>query len=421
MSIITLSFLSIYRGAGTEDVDRELFKVTVIYSYAFSLIFVGFMQLVVTRYLADQYYDERVDITLQTFMTCAIMLLSLGTFLAWIILYFFEISIIHKYCALTLFLIVTMIWLCMIFLSAIKDYHGLAWAFIGGCMFSIVAAIPLGRYWGTEGYLIGYNIGQALILFWQLSRMLVEFPPSKLWNWEFFEYFKRYWDLAANGLIFNIAIWADKFIFWMAPHSRLIVNHYYTHDYYEAPMFFAYLTIVPTLAMFLMKIETVFYEHYRRYYTKVVQKKCLKRILEEKFLMVSALKESIREIFIIQGTISVLCLIFAPNLIIFIGMNPLQIPTFRIMVVGSFLNVLLASAVVILFYFDQRRLVLAISSIFCITNIIFSYITILLDFKFWGYGYATSCFISLIVAFYLLDRRLKDLEYITFTKQQIVP
>ena len=54
MSIICLAVLGMYRGSGLVGVrEHEIFRATVIYTYAFSLIFVGLVQLVVTRYLAD--------------------------------------------------------------------------------------------------------------------------------------------------------------------------------------------------------------------------------------------------------------------------------------------------------------------------------------------------------------------------------
>lgn len=86
-------------------------------------------------------------------------------------------------------------------------------------------------------------------------------------------YFLKYWELALIGMLFNLAIWVDKIMFWFAPDSRMVVPYLRTHDMYEGPIFFAYLTIVPTLAIFLVKIETKFYEHYHDYFAKIISKK----------------------------------------------------------------------------------------------------------------------------------------------------
>jgi len=267
---------------------------------------------------------------------------------------------------------------------------------------------------------MGYLLGQALTFFWLLARLLKEFPASGLWDWGLMGYFRKYWDLMCIGFIFNLAIWVDKFVFWMAPGSRMIVPWFRTNDLYEAPVFFSYITIVPTLAMFLINIETRFYEHYVEYYGKIMGKWDMRSILGEKDKMIEALKESMRDVFAIQGAITVLCLIFAQELAKAAGLNPLQVPLFRIALVGSLLQVLLALNIIVLFYFDLRRSVLAVSSVFLISNGGLSYLTTRMGFQFYGYGYMYACLISLVLAFCILQGKMRDLEYITFAGQPVV-
>ena len=421
MAIICLAVLGVYRGSGLVGVrEHEIFRATVIYTYAFSLIFVGLVQLVVTRYLADKFYEKETRMTLATFLTCTILLFVFGTVLSALFYGYFEISLVHKFSAVVLFLVVDMIWLSMIFLSAVKDYNSIVYAFAGGSVLSIFAAMQLGKLVGSEGYVVGYTLGQALIFFWLLGRLLKEFPAGGLWDSDFMAYFKKFWDLMCIGFAFNLAIWVDKIVFWLAPDSRMIVPWFRTNDLYEGPVFFAYITIVPTLALFLLKIETVFYEHYRSYYGKVIGKWDMANILKEKDLMIRALKESLREVLIIQGATTLLCLFFAPELVKMAKMTPLQVPVFRIALIGSFLQVLLALNIIILFYFDLRKTVLAVTMVFIVSNAGLSYITTLLGVQFYGYGFTYACLVSLLFSFYLLNGKVRDLEYITFAGQPVL-
>ena len=420
MSIICLAILGMYHGSGHGLIEHEIFRSTVIYTYAFSLVLVGIVQLVATRYLADRFYEKNIQIALSTFLTCSVLLLFFAALFSTLCYSFFHISFLHKFCGVVLFMIVDMIWLSMIFLSAIKDYNSIVYAFAGGSLLSIIAGFRLGRYLGTEGYVMGYLLGQALTFFWLLARLLKEFPASGLWDWGLMGYFRKYWDLMCIGFIFNLAIWADKFVFWVAPGSRMIVPWFRTNDLYEAPVFFSYITIVPTLAMFLINIETRFYEHYVEYYGKIMGKWDMRSILGEKDKMIEALKESMRDVFAIQGAITVLCLIFAQELAKAAGLNPLQVPLFRIALVGSLLQVLLALNIIVLFYFDLRRSVLVVSSVFLISNAGLSYLTTRMGFQFYGYGYMYACLISLVLAFCILQGKMRDLEYITFAGQPVV-
>jgi uncharacterized membrane protein len=217
-----------------------------------------------------------------------------------------------------------------------------------------------------------------------------------------------------------MAIWADKIVFWMAPDSRMIVPYFRTHDLYEAPIFFAYLSIIPTLAIFLLKIETRFYLHYHDYYAKIMAKQSLEKILQEKEAMVRMLKESLREVFVIQGGLTCTCLALAPGAAELIGLSPLQIPLLRIGLVGAFLQALLSMVIIVLFYFDRRKMVLAVTGVFLFSNIGLSWLSTQLGIQFYGYGYCYSCLISLLFSTYLVDRCIKDLEYITFAKQPLI-
>jgi len=259
MSIICLGLLGIYRGSGLANLEHEIFRSTVVYSYAFTLVFVGTIQLATTRYLADRFYENDISRILATFFTCLLISYVCGSSFTIFCYSFFELSLLHKFCGVVLFLVISTIWICMIFLSAIKDYNSIIFAFASGSLVSVIAAIQLGTRMGTEGYLLGYLLGQALIMFWLMAKMLVEFPAIGLWNRDLLLFFRKFWDLVLIGFIFNLAIWVDKFIFWLAPDSRLIVSYFRTHDFYEGPVFFSYITIVPTLVLLLLKLETRFF------------------------------------------------------------------------------------------------------------------------------------------------------------------
>ncbi|WP_027722078.1 exopolysaccharide Pel transporter PelG [Maridesulfovibrio zosterae] len=419
MSVLCLAVLGLYSYSGFSQFDQDIFRTTIVYVYAFTLIYVGYIQLVVTRYLADKFYMKEEKITLTAFFTSSVIVLVAGTIIGAGGIYFFELSITYKIIAVVLFLIVAMIWLAMIFLSAVKDFRSIVQAFAVGTSVSVGGAFFFYPLMGLDGYLLGYTIGQAVIFFWLLARLLAEFPAVKVWDSSMLTYFIKYWELALIGMLYNLAIWVDKIMFWFAPDSRMIVPYLRTHDMYEGPIFFAYLTIVPTLAIFLVKIETKFYEHYHNYFAKIVSKKDLLSILEEKKGMVRMLRESLREVLIVQGSLTLLCLFMASDFIDIVGLSPLQRPLLQIALVGSLMQVMLSVAVIILFYFDLRKEVLAVTLVFLLSNAGLTYLTMQLGFTFYGFGYCYSCLISLMFAYYLVSKSVRDLEYLTFSSQSV--
>lgn len=419
MSVLCLAVLGLYSYSGFSRLEQDIFRTTIIYVYAFTLIYVGFVQLVVTRYLADKFYLGEERVTLTTFCCSSVVVLVIGTVIGVGAICFFELTLIYKVIAVQLFLIVALIWLSMIFLSAIKDFRSIVQAFAVGTSISVAGAMLLYPYLGLTGYLLGYTAGQAVIFFMLLARLLAEFPAGPVWDSQMLGYFIKYWDLALIGMLFNLAIWVDKILFWFAPDSRMIVPYLRTHDLYEGPIFFAYLTIVPTLAIFLIKTETRFYEHYHDYFAKIISKKEMTSILKEKTGMIDMLRESLREILIVQGSLTLLCLFMASDFIRLVGLSPLQRPLLQVALVGALLQVLLSVAVIILFYFDLRKKVLLVTLTFLISNAGLTLLSMKLGFAFYGYGYCYSCLISLMMAFYLVSRSIDDLEYITFSSQPV--
>jgi uncharacterized membrane protein len=419
MSVGCLALLGIYRVPGFDDHAHEVFRATVTYTYAFSLIYVGICQFVVTRFLADRLFADDEQAVISTFITCSAPVMAGGLLLSGGFYYFSPLSLYYKLTGAILFVIVCMIWIGMIFISAVKNYRSVLYAFTAGILTSFFAAFLMGERYGLTGYLAGYTLGQGVIFFWLLERILVEFPPSDTWNNDLKGYFRKYWDLGVIGFVYNLAIWIDKFVFWLAPDSRLIVGSFVTHDIYEAPVFYAYLTIVPTMAIFLIQIETDFYTHYRGYYSKVTGKAPLQLIVAEKEKMALMMRRAVRNILIVQGTVTVLALIFVEQLGAIAGLSPLQIPVLRISLVGALLLVLLSIMVIILLYFDLRQRVLSTVMVFLLSNGLLSWLTVQFGFQLYGYGFTYACLISLLWGYFLLNNAMKDLEYITFSRQPV--
>lgn len=200
----------------------------------------------------------------------------------------------------------------------------------------------------------------------------------------------------AAGFIFNLAIWIDKFIFWAAPDARVIMKVFITHELYEPAVFYSYLTIVPVLAIFLIRLETEFYDHYRSYYERVTGKAPLAAIVAEKEKMADRILRSIRDVFVAQGGVTFLCLFFAPELCRAGGLTPLHIPLLRVSLIGSFLMALFTIAVIVLYYFDLRRRVLLAVTILLVLNTLLSFFTTVLGIQYYGYGFNLPMLIFLL-------------------------
>ncbi|MCH7589703.1 hypothetical protein IIB34_01550 [PVC group bacterium] len=100
-------------------------------------------------------------------------------------------------------------------------------------------------------------------------------------------------------------------------------------------------------------------------------------------------------------------------------LQSVQVPIFRITLLGAFLHSLLLIVIIMILYFDFQKLALAVTIMFVVTNGLFTYVTHMSEISFLGYGYFFSALLTLAVSFYALDYRVGRLEYLTFATRPL--
>jgi uncharacterized membrane protein len=323
--------------------------------------------------------------------------------------------------ATVLYIAVSCIWLASIFLSASENYNLITLLFLAGSVVSFAAALLFGQYWGLTGFLNGYTLGQAAIFFSFSYVVFSEFGLPTHFHFDFFGYCRKYYELILIGVLYYVAIWADKFIFWFSETGTQVQGLFYNFVEYDSPLFIAYITIVPALAIFLLNIETDFYGEYRVFYEHVMDKKPFSSIAERRKNMQKVIKRSLFDLFKIQGLVTFLVIYFAPGVLEgarIIGGHSVQI--FRYAALGAFFHSYILIFTIILLYYDLRRDTLIITGLFAILNIAFTFVSKSLGPEYYGSGYLATCLITFVLGFYFLTKRLRQLEYLTFTGQPIL-
>src|SRR3546814_10356580 len=91
------------------------------------------------------------------------------------------------------------------------------------------------------------------------------FPYTTLFrSFAFLRYFPRFWQLALFGFAYNLTIWCDKLVLWLAPDAERTAVGLISNPAYDSAMFLANMTTVPVLAIFIIAIETEFFERDRK-------------------------------------------------------------------------------------------------------------------------------------------------------------
>jgi uncharacterized membrane protein len=309
----------------------------------------------------------------------------------------------------------------IIFLGAAQDYASVVAAFFAGNLVSLLAALALGRALGASGYLGGFLAGQAGILFVLCARIEREFTAVRVAETVALGHaFVRYPELIAAGLLYNAAIAVDRVVFWFGPTGRPIAGWFHA-SLYDTPIFLCYLSVVPSLAIFLVSVETDFYDRYREYYGVATKQGTLRQVLEAKRAMTSCLRESLRRLLVAQAPITLLLMAVAPWLAASLGLDRLQLGILRCGLVGALLHVLCLFGGIVLLYFDRRRAAAEVAAVLLVANGVLTGVTVLLGPRAYGLGYPIAALLGCAWAYRRLEETLENLEYLTFAAQPMVP
>jgi polysaccharide biosynthesis protein PelG len=395
------------------------FQVTVTYIIAFSLILTGPFQLAFTRFTADRLFEKQLAIILPNFHAVALCVTVLGGVLGLIASMFLfpQQTVAYRLLLLAAFVIMCNIWIATIFLSGMKQYKAIVWLYLFGYSFTIVAALLL-RGFKLEGLMSGFVIGQAILLMGMMALILRNFPAERFISFEFFNKRLRYPSLFWIGLFYNFGVWADKIMFWFTSDtSQAVIGPLRASVIYDLPIFLAYLSIIPGMAIFLLRMETDFVEYYDGFYRAVRSGGSLQRIEQFRNDMVNTIRLGIFEIIKIQ-TIAVLVLVVSGEQILsWLGISTLYLPLLYVDVIAAGLQVVLLGVLNVFFYLDQRRIVLGLCAAFVFLNIALTEVSLRLGPALYGYGFAVSLLLVVLAGFFLLSRKLDVLEYETFMLQ----
>ena len=414
-TIVALSGVVMFGSRFISAADMAEFRLIIIYNFAFSLIVSAPMAMISMRHLADSIYVKNVSDAPSMLLTGILFTFAIEIPLVLGFYgYYVQLPITVRLLAMANFFVVTAIWLTCVFLTALKDYRRLSVTFVAGTGMALASASAAAPFWGVTGILTGFTAGLALLLCLLIGRVLAEYPYRTLRVFRFTKLFRRYWELALSGLIYNLAIWIDKFVMWASPQRSVLQNGMVSYPDYDSAMFLAYLTIVPAMASFVLNVETDFFEKYVAFYRDIQHHVNFGRIEQDHQSIIGSILRAARNFIVLQGTISLASILLAPYLFTALNISFLQLGMFRIGVLGAFFHVMFLVMTILLSYFDIRRMTLAIQTLFLVLNGIGTIAAMKFGFQFYGYGYFLATIVAFALTFLAMSRVLNRLPYQTF-------
>ncbi|WP_426448562.1 exopolysaccharide Pel transporter PelG [Paenibacillus sp. S-38] len=427
LSVSLLNFL-IRRYGGFGEQEAQLFIVTVSYCFIFSQIVSGGWQLVVTRFLADHFYLGRLDIITPVYTGISRLVLVISAAAALLFYWNTPLPFSYKLISAVLFLAMGQIWLSMVFLSAAKNYRIISWAFVTGGLLAVVFVLlllrhplPFTSHRDASNVLLGFTLGMLAAMSILAAVLLRTFPSKHMENpYGFLQYADKFPSLLVTGFGYNLGVWMDKILIWLGPAGVTVEGTFRFSPIYDNAVFLAYLTVVPSLVLFVVSVETRFYDKYRKFYGYITNGGTLEMILTAKKRMVEVLWNELLRMAKLQGSLTLFLIVVSGFLLDRLGYGPLTADIFRIYSLGAMVSTLMLTVILIMLYFEDRQGAWVTSLLFLSLNTLFTLGVLPPGLDFYGFNYFLASFIAFAYSSWRLLTFLQRIEVRTFVRQGIL-
>jgi uncharacterized membrane protein len=412
-SASVLIALSTYSVPYADLSTRQIFTGAVVYVFGGSLIITGLVQIVLARFIADKIYRGEYDTIIASYFPVLVMTSALLILSGVPAVYFFDIPLVAKVLIVSLYTTIGCLWVTVIYVDTTQGYRSVVAIFVVGSIAAFAAGITMLEFFGLEGLLAGYALGHAFMLILLMQRLLHEFGFPRNFDWGLLRYMKLFPLLVIIGVVHNLGVWIDKIIFWtseLAVSSAGIV----TAPKYDSAAFLGFLTTLPAITHFFVRLEADFSSNFQRYYDEVFFRSPFEDIASAaENLRISVFKAFI-SVITFQSMFSFLCAFFGEELLTALGLPVSQVGMFRYGVAGSLFLVFLLFSVVILMYLDRQREILVSVVSLLVLNTVLSLVTLDMGYQYYGLGFAVAALVSMLIALVHLTNQLYSLEYMTF-------
>ena len=417
LGVMLIGIVALSQKVGGHEVEQ--FTTSVTWIMGSSLVLSGLLQLVFTRFIADRLFEGHPEVINPNLFGAMLLTTAVSGLIGIaLLLTVFHESFSYEMLMLGNFVTLNNVWIVVIFVAGLKKFKNILYSFFAGYATTVCLSIILIPY-GINGLLSGLLAGHAVLLFTMLAVVIPEHPlvHADTVRGDFMRRKQIFPILIFIGLFYNFGIWVDKLMFWFFPGtSEVVIGPLRASLIYDLPIFLAYLSIIPGMAVFLLRIETDFAEAYDGFFNAVRGNASLQEIETLGNEMILAVREGIYQIIRVQGMTVLVLFMLGPKIIAWLGISDKFIHLYYIDLVGVAAQVLMLAVLNVLFYLDRLSDAFWLTLTLLITNSAFTWITLQMGPTFYGYGFGLSMTITAFVGIFLLSSELENIEFRTFMR-----
>lgn len=418
IAIILVGFINLANLGNLSEAAKFQIVITYAIALASSLIITGILQLPFTRYVADLIFNHREDEILPSYFGAIFMSWALGIpvvtpLVFWV---FEQQNLFFLLGVISTFLVLCGVWISSILAASLKYYHGVVWAYFFSYLFIILFSYIMGT--NIVSLIYVFLIGNAILLLILMTLIIKSYDSKIFMKIDFFLSPNFYWSLGIAGMTYNLGSWVDKFIFWYHPLTgNAVIGKLHASIVYDMPIFLAYLSILPGMAIFFYRLEADFAEKYDLYYDAVRNGGTLGLIRRYRNEMTGVIRHAIHEIIMIQGILDIFLFLTVHIIFNLLNIPQLYLGLLYILTIGAMLQLAFMSVLAVLYYLDRKHAAMWLCISFFVLNTVLTLVSIYMGPSMFGYGYAVSLLIVFTASLIIIRNELERLDYETFMLQ----
>ena len=420
--VMAVQLLFGYYGIPAEA--SRIFVASVVYAFVFSQILSSGFTMVLTRYLADSLSLGRYQDVTASLLGLGSILTAAGGVAAGCFFWGKPLSLVTKWLGYLFFAQLLLVWAESVYLSAVKQYKRLLLSYLAGVFVSIgLAWYFLASAWlpAEQAGLLAMDIGMGLIVLLFLLHITAYFGmPQQGMNFAFLSYFERHWRLFLIASFYATGLFLPNILIWQGPQGVEVAGTFRYAPIYDIVTFYAFLSILPLMMMFVVSVETNFYERYAVYFSHITRKGNFREIDDARKDLLHTLWFELRHIVEFQLVFTLIFLALGSYVLAGAGITYSQVNMYDVILFGAFFTGLLQLIYILLIYFDYQRDVLIVSSIFLLSNLILGLAGLrVFGEQSYGFTFFVSATISFLAGFERLSHFAKRINYLVFCSQPV--
>lgn len=415
-AVLLLVLKLLMNQAGLTVLEERFFISSTTHAFIIATLCAVLLAAPMSRYISDCIFLGREsDICPSAFGVLMLSTIVSGIvmFLLCVGMYYSQDRVAMSFLVSYYFLgvLVTDVYSMMTYASALKHYKALTFSFLTGLLLAVAVYFLCTKQWGIDkvtAACMALVCCYFLIVFALVFQCVKAFGVPQGRYFAFLSYFRRYPKLAVGGFAYTLGIYCPTIIYWVFSGIAEQVSVFRTAPAYDFALFLAVFVNMPSLVIFVVKVETSFYEKYTLY-VSALNNGTHDLIRKERGVMVRELRYQLFFVYEIQLIITVVLACLSSVFLPYLNASTHMLQMFVILSLGIYTVFCMYFTIIVFYYFSDYGGA-------CISALVFLTVTVLgaagaaLMNDFYPLPLLLGGLCGWIVSFLLLRRRMEKLD-----------